>query len=127
MDMKQLRDKTFPLNLKGTINLTTEAGVELVYYELEVNVTTCAADPSIGQPEHIEECHIIAGKLDIMESDSDGDTLNTCNLEGWGNFEPEGMEQEFNDALEALVWDALEDYDEQIKNKNLGNVLDVRG
>jgi hypothetical protein len=111
--MKQLRDKTFPLNLKGTINLTTDAGVELEYSELEVNVTTCAADPSIGQPEHIDECNIIAGKLDIIGTDKDGNTLKTCNLEGWTNVAPEGMEREFNEALEALVWDALEDYDDE--------------
>ena len=105
--MRRLRDKTEMINLAaGSIFMTTKAGVELEYSELEVIVTTCAADPSIGQPEHIDECYVMCGKLDIMSSD--GESVFICNLEGWEKVAPEGMEREFDEALEALVWEYLE-------------------
>jgi len=96
---------------KGSILLTTPCGVELEYTDLEISLSTYAADPSLGQPEHIEDCEVVGGKLEIYSPD--GDSIFICDIEGWTKIAPEGMEVKFYKMLEELAWEYIGDYDDE--------------
>ena len=106
--IRKLTNKTETI-LIDLLFLETDQGIELEYSDLQVSVKVCPADPSIGQPEHIDEMYVVSGKLAIMEPN--GNEIFTLNLSSLQNTIPTGMVREFNEALEELVWEAIEDYD----------------
>ena len=109
--MRALRTWNGTMELEGNITLTLQNGVELVYSEMEVSVRTQEADPSIGMPEHIDECILLEGKADIVSSDGEemviGIDLGKLDL-----IAPTSMETEFNEKLEQLAWENMEAHDD---------------
>ena len=92
-----LRNHSSEVEISGEIYIG-----DCTYRDMTIQLGTQEADPSLGQPAHIDECFLIRGICEL----SDGTEVK---IEGEPVFKTETMTKQFESDLADLAWEYLEE------------------